>query len=96
MSRNPSWQHDLPTRAGAWAEAVLPLDRFVPSVAGTFAGNDGTFVLTPEEQRQVGIMLSLYLSDGSKNPVETFGTGTFPFDLAVSSIEIIIEERARK
>jgi hypothetical protein len=37
--------------------------------------------------KQLGLMLSLRLSDGSPNPKETFGEGIFDFSLFVESIE---------
>jgi len=37
--------------------------------------------------RQIGFMLSTKLSDGSTNPVETFGKGIFPFSLEILSID---------
>jgi len=40
--------------------------------------------------RQIGFMLSTKLSDGSNNPVETFGSGIFPFSLELLSIEPIV------
>ena len=37
----------------------------------------------------MGFMLSLKLSNGSSNPVETFGSGIFPFSLTIRSIDIV-------
>ena len=37
--------------------------------------------------QEIGFMLSLKLSDGSNNPIETFGSGIFPFSLQIVSIE---------
>ena len=39
--------------------------------------------------RQLGLMLSLYLSDGRPNPPKTFGTGAFSFALDVAAIEVV-------
>jgi len=41
--------------------------------------------------RQIGVMLSLKRSDGSDNPIETFGTGIFPFSLEILSIQPIVD-----
>lgn len=43
-----------------------------------------------DSMRQIGFMLSLKLSDGSANPVETFGSGVFPFSLEILSIDPIV------
>lgn len=37
---------------------------------------------------EMGIMLSLKLSNGNSNPMETFGIDIFPFHLLIQSIEI--------
>jgi hypothetical protein len=42
---------------------------------------------------QIGLMLSLYLSDGRPNPKETFGEGVFPFSLHVKSIEPVMKAK---
>lgn len=38
---------------------------------------------------EMGIMLSLKLSNGNSNPIETFGIDIFPFHLLIESIEIL-------
>lgn len=88
-SASPSWQHDLPTVQGEEAEAVLQYINFTPSFGGKPSKNTDGLALVPGEMGQVGIMLSLYLSDGSSNPEETFGAaGTaFDFQLDILSLE---------
>jgi len=46
--------------------------------------------------RQIGLMLSLKLSDGSANPKESFGEGIFPFSLIVESLEIVVQGNEKK
>ena len=66
---------------------MLPLDAFKPSFGG--APSSTAAVLVPSEMRQIGVMLSLYLSDGSTNP--KFGpAGTaFPFSLDIRALEVV-------
>eukprot|EP00633_Aureoumbra_lagunensis_P010013 CAMPEP_0197311574 /NCGR_PEP_ID=MMETSP0891-20130614/12525_1 /TAXON_ID=44058 ORGANISM="Aureoumbra lagunensis, Strain CCMP1510" /NCGR_SAMPLE_ID=MMETSP0891 /ASSEMBLY_ACC=CAM_ASM_000534 /LENGTH=202 /DNA_ID=CAMNT_0042797877 /DNA_START=1 /DNA_END=606 /DNA_ORIENTATION=- len=85
FSSNPSWQHDLPTAANQWCETKLQLKDFKPSIGGTSVKQTADLALRPNEQKQIGLMLSLLLSDGSANPPSTFGQGIFPFELLVSS-----------
>ena len=88
-SKSPSWQHDLPTTAGEEAEAVLPFGSFTPSFGGAPSRSAAGHSLVPGDMRQVGLMLSLYLSDGAPNP--KFGpAGTaFPFSLDVLALEVV-------
>jgi hypothetical protein len=93
FSSSPSWQCDLPTSAGAEnEEMMLSFDDFIPS----FGGRSGLTVeerkkykFRNEEMKQIGIMLSLKLSNGDKNPIETFGNGIFGFRLEVDDIELV-------
>ena len=94
MGGSPSWQVDLPTKKlGPEDEAqvaTLPLESFVPSFGGRAAlkkGERSKFQFHASEMKQLGLMLSLRLSDGSPNPIETFGEGEFDFSLFVESIE---------
>ena len=94
MGGSPSWQVDLPTKKlGPEDEAqiaTLPLESFVPSFGGRAAlkkGERSKFQFHASEMKQLGLMLSLRLSDGSPNPKETFGEGEFDFSLFVESIE---------
>eukprot|EP00587_Corethron_hystrix_P009995 CAMPEP_0113300682 /NCGR_PEP_ID=MMETSP0010_2-20120614/2208_1 /TAXON_ID=216773 ORGANISM="Corethron hystrix, Strain 308" /NCGR_SAMPLE_ID=MMETSP0010_2 /ASSEMBLY_ACC=CAM_ASM_000155 /LENGTH=231 /DNA_ID=CAMNT_0000154143 /DNA_START=34 /DNA_END=729 /DNA_ORIENTATION=+ /assembly_acc=CAM_ASM_000155 len=110
FSNNVSWQADLPTciREGgdgdgadneksysSWEEATLPLSSFIPSFGGRVNKKE-SLVLVPTEQRQIGLMLSLYRSDGSANPEETFGKGEFDFKLTVHSIAFVKKRSADK
>ncbi|KAL9184288.1 hypothetical protein ACHAXT_002374 [Thalassiosira profunda] len=85
--RSPSWQKDLPTKAGVEETATLTLDSLTPSLQGGPVNTDAK--LDPTQVKEIGFMLSLKLSNGESNPVETFGTGIFPFSLKVRSIEAI-------
>lgn len=94
FARNPTWQADLPTevRTGSeeWQEMTIPLSGFFPAFGGRAEDRpsiEHEYKFEPTEVRQVGLMLSLRLSDGSPNPKETFGQGIFPFSLHVKSIE---------
>ena len=72
-SPHPSWQHDLPTTAGAEAVATLRFSACKPSFGGAPSKRAAVgLALVPGEMRQVGCMLSLLLSDGSPNPEGTF------------------------
>lgn len=93
---SPSWQVDLPTRKLSSNEAAqvetLPLDSFIPSFGGRSVLREeasSRYTFDGSEMRQLGLMLSLRLSDGSPNPKETFGEGIFEFSLFVESIEAI-------
>ena len=96
MGGSPSWQMDLPTqKLGPKDEAqvvTLPLKSFVPSFGGRAALKEqdrSKYQFHASEMKQLGLMLSLRLSDGSPNPKETFGEGVFDFSLFVESIETI-------
>lgn len=95
FSRVPSWQCDLPTTVpdsvDQWNEADIPFQR----LRASFGGGPGSqpsqeereqYRFDPLEMKEIGLMLSLKLSDGSPNPPETFGAGVFPFSLVVQSI----------
>ena len=105
MSRTPSWQIDVPTKVPendeAWQEVVLPFDRLVASFGGRpqsrpsqKEGNQYKF--DPKSVGEVGIMLSLMLSDGKPNPKETFGEGIFPFSFQLKSIEPVADDVCAK
>jgi len=96
MGGSPSWQIDLPTtKLGPEDEAqvaTIPLESFVPSFGGRAAlkkEDRNKFNFHASEMKQLGLMLSLRLSDGSSNPKETYGEGEFDFSLFVESIETI-------
>lgn len=82
-------------------EVTLPLHLFQPSFGPRAVSDDEkkNYKLIPSEMRQVGIMLSLLLSDGSPNPLETFGTGLFDFCLFViqwNPLSVKVKKPARK
>lgn len=89
--RSPSWQVDLPTTMADEGEVdevqtvVIPLDAFSASLQGGPVEVGGA--LDPASVREIGFMLSLKLSNGDPNPVETYGSGIFPFSLRIRSIE---------
>jgi len=101
FSRSPTWQMDLPTvdrtddatdtTCTAMDEVILPLNRFQPSFGPRSVSEEekAKLVLIASEQRMIGLMLSLKLSDGSSNPKETFGEGIFDFCLDVEAIEVV-------
>lgn len=87
-----SWQADIPTETGGTEQTVtVLLSDLKPTAAGRprqINAEDVEPLLAPD-MKEIGIMLSLSLSDGSPNPKETFGEGIFPFSLTVLSIEPI-------
>lgn len=91
FSGSPSWQADIRTKNNTWEEKVIPLHSLVPSFGGTPYSKERAEKLSFDisEMKQMGLMLSLKLSNGDANPVETFGKGTFPFSLQVKSIEFL-------
>ena len=104
MSGTPSWQVDLPTRILSDTEpsqsSTLTLDQFQPAFAGGPARTRLSkeemrlkYKLDPRQMKELGIMLSLKLSDGSPNPKETYGEGIFDFSLFVESIELIVSNK---
>ena len=74
-----------------WQEAVVPLDALYPNFVGGFGRfkSREDYVFDPTAMVEMGLMLSLQLSDGRPNPQATFGQGTFPFSLHIQSIETI-------
>lgn len=89
--RSPSWQADIPTRKdGAKQTIDIPTASFKPSwVFGPSEVERNSVPFDIRAMRELGLMLSLKLSDGSANPVETFGEGIFPFSFTVFSIEAV-------
>ena len=67
---------------------TISLDSLTPSVIGGPVSTD-VKLINPAEVREIGFMLSLKLSSGESNPVETFGSGIFPFSLKIRSIETV-------
>jgi hypothetical protein len=96
FAKTPSWQADIPTEdrtdSKEWQEMTIPFINLLPAFGGRAedrpsAEEHAGYKFHPAEMRQIGLMLSLRLSDGSPNPTETFGQGIFPFSLYVKSIE---------
>jgi NADH dehydrogenase [ubiquinone] 1 alpha subcomplex assembly factor 1 len=98
LARKPSWHVDLPTVKssenddGNWQEVVLPFSKLLPLfVSGSNSQvtdeDRKRYKFDASEMKEMGIMLSLRLSDGRPNPVATFGEGIFPFSLLIQSIE---------
>lgn len=85
--RSPSWQIDLPTKKGLEDTTTIRLDTLRPSLQGGPISTD--LKLDPTQVKEMGFMLSLKLSSGESNPVETFGSGIFPFSLKIKSIEAV-------
>jgi hypothetical protein len=94
--RNPSWQIDIPTKNNGQEETVtVDLKTLKPSWGGgpmsQPSGDDKAKIkFNAADMKEIGVMLSLKLTDGSPNPKETFGEGIFPFSLKVRSIEPIL------
>mmetsp|Transcript_41470 Transcript_41470/g.60830 ORF Transcript_41470/g.60830 Transcript_41470/m.60830 type:complete len:285 (-) Transcript_41470:542-1396(-) len=98
FSRAPSWQVDIPTEKkefcdgdAAFQETTISFDTLKPSFGPRSPSKEeaSKYKFDPTEMTEIGIMLSLLLSDGSPNPKETFGEGIFPFSLFVKLIEPI-------
>ncbi len=91
FSRDPSWQADLPTVEGETTEMVIPFESFRPSFGGGGSSRHdmNSYVFHQEEIRQIGLMLSLKLSCGTNNPIETFGEGVFDFKLEMYEIDLL-------
>lgn len=98
FSRSPSWQIDVPTKKSnddEWEEITLNLSDFVPSFGGkasTRPDKAKAYNLVASEMKQVGLMLSLVLADGTSNPPETFGEGEFEFSLRVESVAPVMKD----
>eukprot|EP00585_Thalassiosira_rotula_P003160 CAMPEP_0196133550 /NCGR_PEP_ID=MMETSP0910-20130528/2733_1 /TAXON_ID=49265 /ORGANISM="Thalassiosira rotula, Strain GSO102" /LENGTH=210 /DNA_ID=CAMNT_0041393291 /DNA_START=111 /DNA_END=743 /DNA_ORIENTATION=+ len=85
--RSPSWQSDLPTKNGVEDTAIIRLGNLIPSLQGGPIETDAK--IDPAGVKDMGFMLSLKLSSGESNPVETYGSGIFPFSLRIRSIETL-------
>mmetsp|Transcript_35238 Transcript_35238/g.42050 ORF Transcript_35238/g.42050 Transcript_35238/m.42050 type:complete len:239 (+) Transcript_35238:1-717(+) len=83
-----SWQADIPTEADGREQTVtIRLSDLKPSSGPRKINLADVKPLIAAEMKEIGVMLSLKLSDGSDNPKETFGEGIFDFTLKVLSIE---------
>lgn len=90
-AKSPSWQADLPTTTDRVEETTLEFNAFKPSFGGRGASRNelDSYVFHAEQMRQLGFMLSLKLSNGDANPVETFGEGIFDFRLEIHDISFV-------
>lgn len=88
--RSPSWQADLPTKEGIEETTIISFESLTPSLQGGPIKSDAK--LDPTQIQEMGFMLSLKLSSGKPNPVETYGSGIFPFSLKIKHIEPVIGE----
>jgi len=75
-----------------WEELTIPFSSLLPSFGGAARSRPSEegrskYKFDAAEIREMGVMLSLKLADGTPNPKETFGEGTFPFELRIQSIE---------
>jgi len=89
---SPSWQIDLPTKRAEDEETMIFFSDLKPSFGGSPKSRPedvAKYKFDPSDIREIGLMLSLKLSDGSSNPKETFGEGIFPFLLHVNFIKVI-------
>ena len=96
IAKRPTWQCDLPTAAtmDTWQERDIYFSELLPAFGGGPRNQPtdeekAACVFHAHEMTEVGFMLSLRLSDGSPNPVSTFGQGIFPFSLQIESMEPI-------
>jgi len=90
MTGGISWQADIPTKDDGVEQTVTILfSELKPTSAGAPRRVNLADVkpLIAADMKEIGLMLSLKLSDGSDNPKETFGEGIFDFALKVLSIE---------
>jgi hypothetical protein len=78
-----TFQVDLPTKSGVEDSVTLNLDSFI-----ALKKEDAT-TMPITKIEEFGFMLASKLSNGEINPVETFGTDSFPFRLRIMSIEAI-------
>jgi hypothetical protein len=93
MSKNPSWQADIPTTKNQMEEKVVTFDSFFPSFGGRRSLTEeemAFYTFKPSEMAQLGIMLSLKLSNGESNPPETFGQSQSIFDFHFEVHELSI------
>lgn len=100
FGRSPNWQVDLPT-SGKEQEVVVPFSSLKPAFGGRQSSKPSAeemakYTFVPSSMREIGLMLSLRLSDGSPNPKQTFGEGLFPFSLQIKSIEPVVGTAASK
>jgi hypothetical protein len=91
-AKSPSWQADLKTsQTGETEEQILEFSSFKPTFGGRGASRNelNSYVFDQTEMQQIGVMLSLKLSGGEPNPVETFGEGIFDFCLEIHEFDCV-------
>lgn len=92
--KTPSWQIDIPTKNNGQEETVtVDLSTLKPTWGGGPRGQPSAqqkakAQFNVQDMNQIGFMLSLVRTDGTSNPIDTFGEGVFPFSMKVRSIEI--------
>lgn len=104
FARTPTWQADLPTEKredDSWDEVTIPYTRLQPAFGGGPKSQPSEeerkqYTFNQLDMKEIGLMLSLRLSDGSPNPPETFGEGVFPFSLKVQSIKAVTSQQSTK
>eukprot|EP00980_Cylindrotheca_fusiformis_P001018 scaffold276_cov132-Cylindrotheca_fusiformis.AAC.13 len=84
----PSWQHDIVTDPSKKNQTTDIALKDLKASMGPRRAPSG-MELDASSIKEVGVMLSLKLSNGEPNPIETFGSGIFPFSLKIHSIEPI-------
>jgi hypothetical protein len=93
FSSSPTWQCDFPTEVDQeGGERCVYFENFEPSFGGRSTlhkDEKKKYKFVNEEMKQIGLMLSLKLSNGDANPVETFGNGIFDFKLEVEHMELV-------
>ena len=92
FSSSPSWQCDLPTNNQKEETRTVYFQDFSPNFGGRGVLSEDEkkkYKFLNEEMKQIGLMLSLKLSSGEANPVETFGSGIFDFSLRVDDIQLV-------
>lgn len=87
---SPSWQADLKTKSNQLEEQNIDFSSFKPSFGGRGSSRNelDKYIFKQTDMRQIGFMLSLKLSNGDPNPVETFGEGVFDFRLEIHEIDL--------
>jgi len=87
---SPSWQADLKTKSDQLEEQNIDFSSFKPSFGGRGSSRNelDKYIFKQTDMRQIGFMLSLKLSNGDPNPVETFGEGVFDFRLEIHEIDL--------
>jgi hypothetical protein len=90
FGRTPSWQRDIATKNNVEQDVTIKFEELIAAFGGRSSPpNPGQYSFDKSTIREMGIMLSLKLSDGGPNPVETFGEGIFPFSLQIKSIDTV-------